>query len=264
MNDRNHLKELAKLLGLKAIVANWDRYCNEPWLPDFLKDEQAERAVCSMERRTREANLGEFKPMADFDWNWPEEINRTLVEEILGLDFLATNMNVVFVGPAGTGKTMIAQNIGHFALARGMKTLFVQASEMLSHLSRQDGQMALARCLKKYCSADLLIIDEVGNLSYSNRFADLFFEVISGRYQKRSTIVTTNVRFQEWNSLFPNALCVSALVDRLVHKTELVIIKGKSYRHKESEERRNARAKLQQPEPDKAPPRRKTRKEEEP
>jgi DNA replication protein DnaC len=209
----------------------------------LLKEEEAERARLGLERHKRDAKIGEFKPMADFDWGWPEEIDRPLVEELLTLRFLdEPGVNLAFVGPNGVGKTMIVQNIAYNAVTAGFRTRFVPASQMLSELSRQDGEIALSRCLKKYCGYDLLLIDELGYLDYSNRYADLLFQVISGRYKKRSTIVTTNKAFQEWNTIFPTAMCVTTLVDRLMHKAELVVIKGKSYREKEAIERAQARA----------------------
>jgi len=247
------LKQLAKKLGFKAINANWEAYCRQSWLEQLLKEEEAERVRLSLERRNREANIGEFKPMADFDWNWPKEIDREQIEELLTLRFLGEKgFNLAFVGPNGIGKTMIVQNIAYGALTAGLRTRFIQASQMLHELARQDGEIALNRCLKKYCSYDLLIIDELGNLDYGKRYADLLFAVVGGRYLKRSTIVTTNTIFQEWNTFFPNAMCVTTLVDKLMHKSELVVIKGKSYREKEAAERaaaRNKRRKEQKAKP---------------
>jgi DNA replication protein DnaC len=108
---------------------------------------------------------------------------------------------------------------------------------MLGDLTAQDGDLALKRRLKFYTSPKLLVIDEVGYLSYSNRYADLLFEIISRRYhQKSSTIVTTNKPFAEWRDIFPNATCVVSLVDRLVHRSEIINIDGDSYRLKEAME----------------------------
>ena len=182
--------------------------------------------------------------MGVFDGRWREEIDRGLVEELLMLRFLSDEgTNAAFVGPNGVGKTMIVQNIAYGAVTAGASARFVPASQMLSELSRQDGEATLERCLKRYCKYDLLVIDELGYLDYSNRYADLLFQVISGRYKKRSTIVTTNKAFQEWNTIFPNAICVTTLVDRLMHKAERVVIKGKSYREHEAIERAQAKAK---------------------
>jgi len=235
---------MAKDLGFKTIFGNWDNYSREPWVESLLRDEEAERARLGLERNRRNAKIGEFKLMADFDWKWPEEINRELIEELLTLRFLREKgVNIALIGPNGVGKSMIMQNIAHNAMIDGYTTRFVPASQMLSELSRQESEAALSRCLKKWCDYEVLAIDELGYLDYSNRYADLLFQVISGRYQKRSTIVTSNKPFQEWNTIFPNAVCVTTLVDRLMHKSELVVIKGKSFREKEAIERAQTKAK---------------------
>jgi DNA replication protein DnaC len=231
------LKTKAKQLGLHAIVTRWPEYCNQPWLPALLQEEEAERAQRSMERRIKEARLGQFKPMSEFDWKWPRKIDRELVEELFSLQFLNDASNVVLVGPNGNGKSMIAQNLGFQALTAGHSVRFTKASELLDELSAADGAFARRRCLRKYSLIDLLIVDEVGYLSYDNRYADLLYEVITARYQNRSTIVTTNRPFQEWGAVFPNAACVVTLVDRLVHKAEIVAVDAESYRQKEALEK---------------------------
>lgn len=230
------LKARAKQLGLHAIVSRWQDYCNQPWLPALLQEEEAERAQRSMDRRIKEAKLGQFKPMSEFDWNWPRKIERELIDELFSLEFLNGASNVVLVGPNGNGKSMIAQNLGFQALIAGHSVRFTKASELLDELSGADGAFARRRCLRKYSLVDLLIVDEVGYLSYDNRYADLLYEVITARYQNRSTIITTNRPFQEWGAVFPNAACVVTLVDRLVHKAEIVAIEAESYRQKEAME----------------------------
>ena len=233
----NNLREKAKALGLHALVGNWDEYCNQPWVPTLLEREEIERAQRSMERRIREAKLGQFKPMSDFDWQWPRKIDRELVDELFSLQFLSGANNVVFLGANGIGKTMIAQNLGYQALMAGHSVRFIKASTLLEELSTADGAYSRRRCLRKYSLVDLLIIDEVGYLSYDNRYADLLYEVINARYESKSTIVTTNREFKEWGSVFPNAACVVTLVDRLLHKAEIVTIEAESYRHREAKER---------------------------
>ncbi len=234
MNDE--LKNKAKQLGLHAMVARWEEYCNQPWLSSLLMEEEAERARRSMDRRIKDAKLGQFKPMSEFDWKWPRKIDRELVDELFSLQFLNGANNVVLIGQNGNGKTMIAQNLGFQALLAGQSVRFSKASELLDELSTADGAYARRRCLRKYSLIDLLIVDEVGYLSYDNRYADLLYEVITARYQNRSTIVTTNRPFQEWGAVFPNAACVVTLVDRLVHKAEIVTIDAESYRHREATE----------------------------
>src|ERR1700677_3500415 len=141
--------------------------------------------------------------MADFDWKWPVKIDLEQIEELLTLDFLKDCCNIVLLSTNGLGKTMIAQNVASIALGRGYTTRFVKASHMLNQLLECDGASARSRCLKKYCSPDLLVVDEVGYMNYDNRYADMLYEVITGRYQKASTVITTNKGFKQWGDIFP-------------------------------------------------------------
>jgi len=237
------LRAILHQLGLWGLLANWSEVHDQPWLQIVADYELRERQRRSLERRIHNARLGSFKPIADFDWDWPETIDRSHVSELFTLDFLTDAANVVLVGPNGVGKSMIAKNIAHQALLAGHAVRFVAASEMLHDLAAQDTSAALSRRLRRYTSPALLVIDEVGYLSYDSRYADLLFEVVSRRYQHRSIIVSTNKPFQEWAEVFPNAACVVSLVDRLVHRSEIVAIQGESYRRKEANERNEKKAK---------------------
>jgi DNA replication protein DnaC len=247
------LRQRAQRLGLYGLLARWAELDQEPWVPKLLDLEEGERRRRSLERRIRNARLGRFKPIGDFDWTWPKDVDRELVDELFQLTFLDEAANVVLVGPNGTGKTTIAQNLAYEAISRGHTARFTTASEMLNDLAGQESASGLARRLRAYCHAALLVIDEVGYLSYDTRHADLLFDVVSRRAQQRSTIVTTNKPFAEWNQVFPNAGCVVALVDRLVHKAEIVRIDGDSYRVKEAKEREARRAEERRKRPRKAP-----------
>jgi len=187
------------------------------------------------------ARLGRFKPLADFDWNWPAQCERLRIDELMRLGFVAEAANAVLVGPNGVGKSTIARNIAHQAVLEGHTVLFTTAAQMLNELAAQDGDRALRRRLALYAGPRLLVIDEIGYLSYSNRHADLLFEVVSRRYEEKSILVTTNRPFGEWNEVFPNAACVVSLVDRLVHHAEIISIEGESYRLKEARERTEQR-----------------------
>ncbi len=247
------LRQRAQRLGLYGLLARWTELDKEAWIPRLLDLEEEERRRRSLERRIRNARLGRFKPIADFDWTWPKDVDRDLVDELFQLSFIDEAANVVLVGPNGTGKTTIAQNLAHEAISRGYTARFTTASEMLNDLAGQESASGLARRLRAYCHSALLVIDEVGYLSYDTRHADLLFDVVSRRAQQRSTIVTTNKPFAEWNQVFPNAGCVVALVDRLVHKAEIVRIDGDSYRVKEAKEREARRAEERRKRPRRAP-----------
>jgi len=231
------LRSAVRRLGLHGLLAHWEDVRHTDWLPQLVDYEQHERQRRSLERRLRFARLGRFKPLWDFDWQWPKKIDRLAVEELCSLEFLTEPANVVLIGPNATGKTMIAKNLAHLALLGGHSARFVIASAMLSDLAAQDSAAALNRRLRHYCRPTLLVVDELGYLSYDCRYADLLFEVVTRRYEQRATIVTTNKPFAEWNRVFPNAASVVTIIDRLVHKAEILTIEGQSYRFKEAQER---------------------------
>lgn len=227
-----------RALGLYGLLANWSEIRQQPWLLELLGFEEGERKRRSLDRRLRHAAIGPFKPMSDYDWNWPREIDREAVEDTVNLGFLKDKVNVVIRGPNGVSKTMIAKNTAFQAICTGHTVRFTNASEMLSDLATQDSSSSLARRLKRYCHPELLCIDEVGYLSYNNRYADLLFEVVTRRYQAgRPILLTTNKTFSDWAEVFPNAACVVTLVDRLIHRCEQIVIDADSYRLKEAQER---------------------------
>jgi DNA replication protein DnaC len=210
-------------------------------LEELAREEIAERERKSLERRKNEAKLGRFKPIDQFDWNWPSKIDRVCLDRALSAQIVAERENLVLVAAQGLGKTMICRNIAHAAVLEGHSALFVEASKMLLDLGGQDSARALERRLRYYARPDLLCIDEVGYLSYDSRAADLLFEVVNRRYENKSIVITTNLAFADWPDIFPGASCVTALIDRLTHHAEVCLIEGESYRRREAEEKHNAR-----------------------
>jgi DNA replication protein DnaC len=198
--------------------------------------EETERARRGLERRSTQSKLSKWKPMIDFDWNWPTKIDRGLVESLLTLDFVEHANNVVLVANSGLGKTMIAQNLVHTAVLKGRSALFISASDLLLDLSGQESPRALERKLRHYAKIGLLVIDEVGFIPFESRNADLFFQLVSRRYEKKSLVLTTNLAFTDWNKIFPNAACATALIERIVHHADIVTIEGESYRVRESQD----------------------------
>lgn len=233
----DQLAQRARRLGLYGLLARWQELGDQPWVVTLIDAEEAERSRRSLERRIRTSKVGRFKPIADFDWSWPDKVDRPLIEELMQLGFIEEATNIILAGPNGVGKSTIAQNIVHQALLRGHTVLCASASAMLNDLDAQDTSAALARRLRRYVNPAVLLIDEVGYLSYDSRAADLLFEVVSRRHEQRPIILTTNKPFAEWNEVFPNSSSVTALVDRLLHHAEIVKIEGESYRAKEAKER---------------------------
>ena len=244
------LAESLKAIGLTHTAAELDdlvalatkRRWNATQLLEHIVDaEQRARAKRSLERRIGRSKLGGFKPLADFDWSWPRRIDREAVEAAVQLDFLAGGRNIVLVAPQGLGKTMIAQNIVHAALLAGHGALFITAAQMLLDLGAQESARALDRRLRYYASRPLLCLDEIGYLSYDARNADLLFEVVSRRYERKSLVLTTNLAFADWPTIFPNAACTTALIDRVVHHADIIAIEGDSYRRREAQAARPSR-----------------------
>jgi len=238
-------------IGLRALPTQLDDFlahaAKARWSPhqileQVVQAELAERSRRSLETRLRLSGIKRFKPIADFDWSWPTRIERDVIERALTLDFLSEARNIILVGANGLGKTMIAQNLCHAAVLAGSSVLFRSAAAILEELQRQtpDGRR---RKLRSYANTGVLCIDEVGYLSADDKAADLLYEVINRRYERKPVILTTNRPFKEWNEVFPNATCVVTMLDRLLHHAEVTVIEGNSYRVRESEQETAARRK---------------------
>jgi DNA replication protein DnaC len=236
-------------IGMRALPAQLDdfiaRASKARWSPHQILEQMAEaeiqeRARRSLECRLRLSGIKKFKPIADFEWSWPTKIERDIIERALTLDFLAEARNLVLVGANGLGKTMIAQNICHAAVLAGYSVLFRPAAALLEELHRQTPEGRRNK-LRTYTNAGLLCIDEVGYLSADDKAADLLYEVINRRYERKPLIVTTNRAFKEWNEVFPNATCIVTMLDRLLHHADVTVIEGQSYRMRESEQETAAR-----------------------
>jgi DNA replication protein DnaC len=247
----NSLAAQLEQIGLHAVAAEVDdflaRATKQRWSPHqilehLVQAEAAERAHRSLERRLRLSEIRKFKPMADFDWSWPTRIERDVIERALTLDFLPESRNLILMGANGLGKTMIAQNICHAAVLAGHSVLFRSAAALLEELHRHTPE-GRQRKLRSYANVGLLCVDEVGYLSFDDKSADLLYEVINRRYERKSVILTTNRPFKEWNEVFPNAACIVTLLDRLLHHAEVTRIEGESYRKRESEQETAARRK---------------------
>ena len=239
----SNLSSQLRQIGLCAVPAQLDdfiahatksRWSAHQILEQVVKTEAGERSRRSLERRLRLSGIKTFKPIADFDWSWPTKIERDIIERALTLDFLEEARNLILVGPNGLGKTMIAQNICHTAVLAGHSVLFRSAPALLDDLHRQSPE-GRRRKLRTYANVGLLCIDEVGYLSFDDKAADLLYEVVNRRYERKPVILTTNRPFKEWNQVFPNAACIVTLLDRLLHHADVTAVEGNSYRVRESE-----------------------------
>ena len=242
----DHLRQLALVhtaTELNDLVA---RATQKRWSPVVLLEhlvtaELEARLRHRVERRLRDARLGRFKPMADWEWEWPKSIHRPTVERVMSLDFLATRENVILVAAHGLGKTMLAKNLVYQAILAGHSARFLTASDLILDLTSQETARALQRRLRTYLRPSVIAIDEIGYLAYDAHAADLLFQVVSRRYEQKSIILTTNLPFKQWDTVFPNASCAVALIDRLTHHAEIISIEGESYRKREAERSQKSR-----------------------
>ena len=205
--------------------------------------EQRERDARNLARRAKAATLGTPAPLDKFDWNHPRSIDRQLYEELLTLDFLRRGENVLFRGQAGVGKTSLAQNLGLRALERGQTVRFSTVPAALADLLRQESLPATERRLRRYTAPDLLILDELGYVPCDSRAADLLFHIVSRRHELRSIVITTNLAYKQWGSVFHDASCLGALIDRYAQHCHTVDIDAESWRDKHALKRSSPRKK---------------------
>ncbi|MSU65378.1 MAG: ATP-binding protein [Opitutus sp.] len=209
------------------------RWTHLGYLERLIEGEYLRRQARAVERRVQAAHFPKIKLVEDFDWSWPT-INELKIKHLFRLGFIATKTNVVSLGPAGAGKTHLASAIAYHAYhayQRGHSVLFTTAIDIVNHLIDAQAAHRLKPELKKYLSPALVVIDELGFLPLDKAGADLLFQVISHRYESGSLIITTNKAFKSWPETFNNdATIASALLDRLLHRSEAVVIKGRSYR----------------------------------
>jgi DNA replication protein DnaC len=207
---------------------------HQEFLERLLAGETEQRHARAVERRFRDARLPARKTLHSFDWAWPRKINRDQVQHLFTLRFLEDNTNVVFIGGTGLGKTHLALALAGEACQREHRVLFSTAADIVNTLAEAMTANALGRAIRRYLAPQLLIVDELGYVPVDRTAADLLFQVLGGRYERGATVITTNRAFKDWTKTFAcDSALTAAVLDRLLHHCEPVIIEGRSHRLKE-------------------------------
>jgi DNA replication protein DnaC len=241
--EEQRLQEQLKPLYLSFIQEHYaalaDQAAREQWTPlqylvRLIEGETQRRNQRHIARRLAAARFPVVKTLDQFNWTWPKKINQAQVQNLFRLAFIQQKTSVVFIGGVGLGKTHLATALAYAACLQGHAVLFTTAVEAINSLSAAQAQCRLKAELKKFLAPTLLVVDELGYLPIDKTGADLLFQIISGRYEKGSTLITTNQIYKNWTHIFNNdATITSAVLDRLLHHAETVIIEGKSYRMKD-------------------------------
>lgn len=227
---REHYRELAT----EAAREGWS---HQEYAKRLIEGEAELRWDNSIQRRLKMARFPVLKTLEQFDWNWPKKINRPQVKQLFQLDFIENRANAIFLGGVGLGKTHLTTALGYEACLRGHSVLFATAVDVINTLSAAQSAGQLKQSLKKYLKPSCLILDELGYLPIDKHGADLLFQVISGRYEKGALVISTNRAYKDWPEIFNNdATLTSAILDRVLHHAETIVIEGKSYRMKEQVE----------------------------
>ncbi len=220
-----------------AQTAAQKQWSHLDYLTELLSAEAAARDDRRVQRCIALARFPVLKTLDQFDWNWPTKINRMLVQNLFRLDFVQQHANVVFISGTGLGKTHLMTALGHAACLRGHSVLFTGAIDIVNTLSVAHAGGSIKRALAHYIKPQVLCIDELGYLPIDKFGADCLFQIISHRYERGATLITTNRVYKQWASIFDkDAVLTSALLDRLLHHAETVLIEGKSYRSKDQVE----------------------------
>jgi DNA replication protein DnaC len=228
------LKGMSDQLGVvmeQAVKNNLDLLTTLSRLADIELEQRFQNAIAL---RWKQSKLAEKLTIDQFDFSHHKsrQEQKTRLLNLLTLDFARAHMDVILIGNPGTGKTFLAKCLAYAACNANLKVLFTTAIDMINHLIAAEADHSLLKKLQHYQTPDLLVVDEMGYLSLGQQGSHLFFQVISGRHQHTSTVITTNLPFADWGKVFDSTTVATAIADRLVHNSEVLILGGTSYRQK--------------------------------
>ncbi len=237
MNTKNKLKEF-KLAGIYNSLEERLSYAKDQslsylnFLDLLLEDETCNRKNNGYKKRYLKSKFPSHKTIEDFDFTFQPSIDKKVINDCLTCNFVREKRNIVFIGNPGTGKSHLSIAIGIKALMKGFKVLFTSVAEMLNNLHTSKADNSYFKKVEFYLGFDLLILDELGFKKLPSFSADDFFEIISKRYEKGSVIITTNKSFEQWGDILTDNVLSQAILDRIVHYSEVIKINGPSYRRK--------------------------------
>jgi DNA replication protein DnaC len=245
-SDQTQLDVQLQRLHLQYIQSNYQTLARKAaeqqrsyldYLAQLVEGEFTTREMRSIERRIKNARFPVRKTLDDFQWSWPKKINRLQIQNLFRLDFIGTGTNVVMIGNVGLGKTHLSIALGHAACTSGYSVLFTTAIDIINALASARSAGQLKREIHRYVKPAVLIVDELGYLPIDKHGADLLFQIISGRYERAPTVINTNRTYKHWAQIFNNdSTLTSAILDRIMHHVDTVIIEGKSFRMKDEVE----------------------------
>jgi DNA replication protein DnaC len=226
-----YLREHYARQAQQAATESWSHV---EYLARLIEGEAHRRAARRIERRVKDARFPVLKTLDQFQWNWPTQINRLQIQNLFRLAFLDDKANVILLGGVGLGKTHLSIALGYTTCLRGDSVLFTIAVDIINTLAAAQTNGGLKREMAKYLKPRVLIIDELGYLPIDKQGADALFQIISQRYERGAIVITSNRAFKHWPEIFNHdSTLTSALLDRLLHHAEIVVIEGKSYRMKD-------------------------------
>jgi DNA replication protein DnaC len=232
--DRLHLSHIQGHYQALATKAAQKQLSHLEYLAQLIEGEATVRENRSIERRIKSARFPVLKTLEDFQWSWPKKINRPQIQNLFRLAFIATQTNVVLIGNVGIGKTHLSIALGRAACMNGHSVLFTTAVDIINTLAAAQSAGRLKREFQRYLKPAVLICDELGYLPIDKHGADLLFQIISQRYERAPIVITTNRVYKNWSQIFNNdSTLTSAILDRVLHHADTVIIEGKSFRMKD-------------------------------
>ena len=239
LNETINILNDLELYGLKNSLSNETDYITSnkmsflEVLNHFLKNEVKYREINRAEANIKIAHFPYLKEIKDFDFDYQPSINRDVIKDLSTLRFIEEKKNILFMGSPGVGKTHLATSLGIEAARKRNSVYFISCNDLITNLSKAFKENRLESKIKFYCKYKLLIIDEIGYLPITKDEANMFFQLIAKRYKNKPTIITTNQPFSKWGEVFGDTTIASAIIDRLVHHSVIISIKGKSYRIKD-------------------------------